>query len=225
MFAGKAFANSQCDESERLIICVGGVGAKNATSASQLAHSKGATTLIRWGCAGALDPQLSAGDLVLPNQICNQDGLSIDSSGHLSQQLQGLISTEISVHRGRLTQAPSMITTASQKLNLFKSSTAIAVDMESYSIGKYAQQHQLDFIAVRTIADEAQTNLPQPILAAIDSAGNINNSKVLLNSLLQPWTILPLLRIGLHFNKAQKTLSTLADKLNQLELHPIQSDL
>ncbi|MEE9423356.1 MAG: phosphorylase [Methylococcales bacterium] len=205
---------------DQLIICVAGIGADNAKTASQSLHNNGATVLISWGCAGALDPELSAGDFILPSQVCDENNTAIDTSKRWNNQLQTLLSAAKTIHSGLLVQAPSMITSTRQKQSLFKTTTAIAVDMESYSIANYARENDLPFIACRAIADSAQTELPQPVIDAMDQQGRINNRKVLLNTLLRPWAIASLIRLGLHFSKAQATLSSVAERLVQLDYQP-----
>ena len=207
---------------DQLIICVAGMGAENASKASQLLHSQGATGLVSWGCAGALDPELSAGDFILPSQVCDGNNTAIDTSRHWNNQLQASLSTTKIINSGLLVQAPTMITSILQKQSLFQTTTAVAVDMESYSIASYACENDLPFIACRAIADSAQTDLPQPVIDAMDQQGRINNKKVLLNTLLRPWAIASLIRLGMHFSKAQATLSSVAEQLVQLDYQPIR---
>ena len=205
---------------EQLIIGVAGIGAENAKKASQLLHRQGATMLVSWGCAGALDPELSAGDLILPKQVCDGNNIAIETSQGWNKQLQSLLSAVTTINGGLLIQAPNMITSILQKQSLFNTTSAIAVDMESYSIAHYARENDLPFIACRAIADSAQTALPQPVIDAMDEQGRINNCKVLLNTLLRPWAIASLIRLGMHFRKAQATLSSVAEQLSQLDYQP-----
>lgn len=221
MLANKALLPGEWLEREQLIICVAGIGAENATKASQLLHQQGATALVSWGCAGALNPALSAGDLILPNQIDDNNGSSIQTSANWNNILQAALPT--ASHSGLLIQTDSMITSVTQKQTLFNTTSAIAVDMESYSIGAYAQSNNLAFIACRAIADSAHTDLPQPVIDAMDPQGRINNRKVILNTLKQPLTIASLIRLGMHFSKAQATLSSVAKTLIQLDDQSIQS--
>ncbi len=215
----------ECHVTKHFIISVAGIGAENATNASRLLHQKGATLLISWGCAGALDPQLCAGDLILPDQVCNQDGLLIDTSEIWKHKLFNELSTQLTINSGLLSQSPEMITCSEKKQRLFKSTSAVAVDMESYAVADYAQQNSLEFIAIRTIADTAHSDMPLPVIKAMDTKGKISNYKVLLNSLIRPWTIPSLIHLGCQFKKAQTTLTTIADKLIQIEDLPTQSRL
>jgi adenosylhomocysteine nucleosidase len=209
---------------DQFIIRVPGIGAENATKACHLLHKQGVTALISWGCAGALDPKLSAGDIILPSQVDNGNGITIETSRDWNIALQSSLPATITSHSGLLVQSPTMITSTTHKQNLFNTTSAIAVDMESYSIGAYAQQNNLAFIACRAIADTAQTDLPQPVIDAMDQHGRINTRKVILNTLLQPLAIASLIRLGIHFSKAQATLYKISD-MKQLGNQPIQPTL
>jgi adenosylhomocysteine nucleosidase len=222
MLASKTLLPGEWVERDQFIFCVGGIGAENATKASQLVHEQGATALVSWGCAGALDPSLSAGDFILPSHICDKNGSTIQTSRQWINTLKTSLPTTI--HSGLLVQTDSMVTSALQKQTLFNTTAAVAVDMESHSIGAYAQQNNLDFIACRAIADSALTDLPQPVIEAMDQQGRINNRKVILNTLLQPLTIASMIRLGMQFSKAQATLSNVAESLTQLNIQSIQSN-
>ena len=219
LLPGDYFTNDQ------LIIGVAGIGAENALKTSQLLHHQGATALISWGCAGALDPGLSAGDFILPDQVCSADKPVLETSLYWKSRLQDMLSSQLSCHSGVLIQTRSMITSVVQKQTLFSATSAIAVDMESYSIAEYAQQNGLPYIACRAIADSAQTDLPRPVVDAMDQQGNINNRKVIFNTLLHPLAIASLIRLGLHFSKAQATLATVADNLIHHHDQAIQPNL
>ncbi|MEE9345917.1 MAG: phosphorylase [Methylococcales bacterium] len=221
MLTRKTLQYGECLISEQFIICAAGIGAKNATKACELLHSKGAVALFSWGCAGALDPKLSAGDLILPIRVTDSKGSVIETSDSWGHKLQTAFSTIKPFNRGLLIQSPTMITSVSEKQSLFNTTAAVAVDMESYSIGSYAQQHGLPFIACRAIADSAQTELPEQVVNAMDAQGKIDHRKVLPGTLLRPWTIGPMLRLGIHFRKAQSTLATIAEQLIQIDHQPI----
>ena len=197
----------------RLIVCAAGIGAANAQQASRLVHRQGAATLVSWGCAGALDPALKAGDFVLADQVCKLDKIAINTSNDLNNQLREALSTVTTIHTGMLVQSPTIVTSTRRKQDLFDSTSAIAVDMESYSIGDYARQHRLPFVTCRAVADTARTELPKPIIEAMNEQGRIDYRKVLLNTLYQPSAIASLVKLGIHFNKARTTLSGVANTL------------
>lgn len=225
MFTGKAIKQGEVVHCGQMLVCAAGIGAQNATKASQLVHRQGATILVSWGCAGALDPTLSAGDLILPEQVSDNNSCIIDTAEILNQKLLSECSGVKTMHSGLLAQSPTMITSSQQKKTMFESSSAIAVDMESFSIGDYARKNKLPFIACRAIADTASTDLPPPVLNAMDQQGHINNRQVILNTLLQPMTIVSLIQLGIHFNQARATLSSIATKLTRLTCQPAQSSI
>jgi adenosylhomocysteine nucleosidase len=53
------------------------------------------------------------------------------------------------------------IASVAEKARLFASYGASAVDMEAAAVGRLARAHELDFVAIKTISDEAAFELPE----------------------------------------------------------------
>ena len=100
------------------IIGLSGAGPRAAQTCCAVLAEKGATSLISWGCAAALAPGMSPGDLVLPTRIAFTDGIQIatdtewharfslmlDSHPHFADACQwegGLLAREQVGHAGR----------------------------------------------------------------------------------------------------------------------------
>ncbi|MGH8671186.1 MAG: hypothetical protein ACREUA_03985 [Burkholderiales bacterium] len=191
------------------VLCAG-VGAHNARVAAERLLNDGAQALLSWGSAGALDPSLPPGCLVLPDCVIDSRGTKfiVDSDWHarLRQRLHG----HLDVHTGALLESPSMVSGIGQKRSLFASYDAVAVDMESATIARVAGSAGVPFVAVRAIADPADMALPGCVGRAIDTQGRINTTRLLSSVALRPSDWAAVARLGWCFRRAQHTLAEVA---------------
>lgn len=202
--------------SASILISLSGSGPKNAASAAQNLVTQGATQLISWGCAGALASQLKAGDLVIPAEVLTQDNIQLATHKEWSQQVIDLLDKTISHTQATLLESDTVITQADDKNRLYQSTQAVAVDMESAAVAQLAHQAQIPFIAIRSIADPAQLDLPGAIDYAMTDSGVISIRKLLRYLYSHPGDLPRLITLGLHFNAAKKTLKYLASQLLQI---------
>ena len=212
------------EEGQRFI-CVSGVGADAAAKCCQKAHEAGATAIISWGCAGALTHGLCAGDLIIPSLVSNHNNNELRVCENSRQKLISLLPDTIKVHDGKLIETSSIIAKQHKKQALYESTRAIAVDMESYTIGNYARAHQLDFLVIRAISDTSTTDLPDIIQSETDDTGQILISRIITATLLKPWTIPGLIQVGRQFKLAKSVLATVAKQLDQLPLEQLSHPL
>lgn len=205
---------------DSIVLAYSGAGAGNAKTASELLLAQGATQLISWGCAAALDEYLKPGDLVLADRLTDAEGARIDSDPDWHSHTTNLLSPQLKVHIGTLTGSNRIVATGKDKQQLHRQTGAIALDMESIAIAKVAGQHNLPFLAIRTIADPANMDLPKAISHALNDQGDIVLAKLLLFIALHPAEIPGLIKLGLHFNAAKNTLKLIAKQLDQLTALP-----
>jgi len=110
-----------------------------------------AQCVILAGFAGALDPSLRIGDVVLdcpPGWIAEFNG-----------------------HRGSICCSPHIVSTPQQKSELFRRTGALAVDMESEIVRARAVEAGIPLISIRAISDSADQSLNPSLLKLIDPLG------------------------------------------------------
>ncbi|GFO72648.1 adenosylhomocysteine nucleosidase [Bathymodiolus japonicus methanotrophic gill symbiont] len=202
--------------SANTLITLSGAGSKNAASAAQNLIILGANQLISWGCAGALSPQLKAGDLVVPADILTRDNIQLTTHKQWSRKVIDLLDKTIKHTQATLLESDTVIGQACDKNRLYLTTQAIAVDMESAAVAQLAQQAQLPFIAIRSIVDPAQLDLPGAIDYAMTDSGVISIRKLLRYLCSHPGDLPRLITLGMHFNAAKKTLKYLAGQLPQI---------
>src|SRR5262249_28440393 len=146
--------------------------------------SQGATALLSWGCAAALDRRLKAGCILLPEHIFSASGATYPVTAEWHQSLHRAFSTRYHVLADALMESTVMLTTPDEKQTLARRTQAITADMESAAQARFAQEHGLPFAAVRVVIDTTVTNIPPSVSKSFDAQGDINHWKFAGNALL-----------------------------------------
>ena len=82
---------------------------------------------------------------------------------------------------------------------------AIAVDMEAYWIGSFAQMHNVPFLSVRAISDGVRDWIPD-LQQFVNESGAIETSEVVRYALARPNRLRALMRIGGTIRRASRNL-------------------
>ncbi len=199
--------------SENIRVICSGTGAKNAEFASITLVNNGVERLISWGCAAGIHESLQPGHLVLATHCIADDGV-LDADLDWLNLVKPLIPQQINMHLCRLAESDHVVATSSEKLKVAQKTGALALDMESTAIAKVAQLYSLPFLVVRAIADPVEMNLPKAVNYALDCEGDVNMAKLLSYLARHPTELAGLIKLGLHFNAAKKTLKLLAKQLD-----------
>jgi adenosylhomocysteine nucleosidase len=205
--------------SESLIIAYAGAGADNARAAAELLIAQGATRLISWGCAAALDSSLKSGDLVLAARLIDADGviyLTDNAWRESCEHALAAFDTAFKVYGEALVESKTLVASCQDKQDLQQRSGAIAVDMESCAMARVATAHGLVFLVVRTIADTADMVLPRAVVHSFNAQGDVVLWKLLGFLLRQPSELPELIKLGRSFSAAQRSLVFLAAQLHQV---------
>ena len=205
---------------DKILVACAGMGPANATAAAEMLIAKGATQLISWGCAAALEPSLRPGDLTLAERLIAADNeeITINSDWlmHTKTLLTGSFPTlstrqkQAILHTGTLTESTAIVSSGKVKKQLHSFTEALALDMESGAIAKVAQKYVIPFLAIRAIADPANTGLPDAVVYATNADGKVAIDKLLAYLVLHPAQLPELIKLGIYFNKAKQTLKQAA---------------
>lgn len=206
----------------RLSVLASGMGCVRAARAAQRLVSEGAGALLCFGVAGALDPALRCGDVVLASEIICAQPLALQLPGmrptalpaqarlRTTEPWRSRLATVLSrlgppVERPMLTST-ELICEAQEKMRLFRHTGAVAVDMESAAVGLVANLYGLPFMVLRVIADTADDALPA-VLRAIVGADPQAPAWIAWLPLLGAPTAWPaLLRMGRRYQRARGVL-------------------
>lgn len=209
--------------SDKILVACAGMGQANAAAAAELLIAKGASRLISWGCAAALEPSLQAGDLTLADRLLDAENEEIKINPDWLDHTKTVLAETFTeprkqavLHSGLLTESHAVITSDKAKKQLHSFTGALALDMESSAVAKVAQKHGLPFLAIRAIADPATMGLPEAVVYATNADGEVAIGKLIGYLLLHPAQLPSLIKLGLYFNKAKQTLKQAAGRLESI---------
>jgi hopanoid-associated phosphorylase len=192
-----------CRPGASLYVC--GMGPEAAAAAAQILADKGVRALAVFGVAGALDPRLSPGDLLCPQEVLAEDGrrYTVDSSwrARLGASLR-----DLDLRGGSLLTVREPLLTPESKDQARLRFGACAVDMESAAVAEVAAARGLPLLVLRAISDGAGDAIPLPLANAIDRWGRPRPGAVALALLLRPQLLLRLPRLAGTMQRATTAL-------------------
>jgi adenosylhomocysteine nucleosidase len=161
-----------------------------------------ASGIISIGIAGGLAPGLRVGQWVVADAVLvDGEPLPTDPAwtGRLAARLPAAA-------RGLLLGANAMVVEATQKASLYRTTGALAVDMESHIVARMARRHQLPFAAARVVSDAAHRTLPPAARVGMKSDGGMDLPAVLRSLLADPGQFPALIRTGLEAERGFRAL-------------------
>ena len=192
------------------LLIVSGMGPTAAGEAARALVAAGAEALISWGMAGALDPALVAGTLVLPGEVVSPEGALFLAARDWRERLAAALVAAHPVCSGRLLTCCEAIASTQDKALAFRQTAAAAVDMESSAVAEVAAGHRLPFLAVRAIVDTAGDAVPQAALTAAAGPGAVGLGRVLGSLARNPRDLPALLRLAGRYRAASRALAAAA---------------
>jgi adenosylhomocysteine nucleosidase len=204
-------------ENERAVLVCGGIGLEAARRATEAIISLYAPVLVQSvGFAGALDSTLAVGTVLTPICVIDaQDGSRIEAGvGHWV--------------------VVSVAETASvkQKAKLAQAYRAHAVDMESAAVARGAQAHNITFVGLKAISDQADFEMPT-LDQFIAGDGRLRTLPFAAFVAVRPWLWLRVIRLARNSAMAARALCEWLQQYNhdaeelvdsEPGLHPISRD-
>jgi adenosylhomocysteine nucleosidase len=196
--------------SARLWLVLCGTGPERARVAARSLLAAGAEALVSWGSAAGLEPDLSAGTLLLAE--------AVEVTGHIRYQVdlrwrdhvRARLTNNIAFVEGAIAATPTVLDCPEQKSALFHATQALAADMESGAVAEVAQQTGKPFIVVRAVSDPAQASMPTRVLRETDGWGGIPLTSVITAVARNPRELVNLLQLGTGYYAALRTLTRTA---------------
>jgi hopanoid-associated phosphorylase len=170
-----------------LVVCRG----RETPDLLQLAISAGCRSIISFGVAGGLAPNLVPGDCVVASAIIDYPALRPTDplwSGKLADMIPGAL-------HGPIVGVNSVVSDPADKSRLHALTGAVAVDMESHLVGRLAASHGLAFAAVRVIIDPAHRAVPPAALLAMAPGGSTDVTAMVWEILARPSQVSLLMRL------------------------------
>jgi len=178
-----------------------GVGPARAREAAHaLISNLPPAAVIAAGFAGALDPAIEAGDVILATRILDRMGERCEAIDIAPLPPEVLPEA----HRGVIACVPKIVATAEEKAALFRETGAIAADMESAAVAREAAG--IPFCAVRAITDRADEEVAIPETRMIGRRGKPSILRLGLFVALHPRAGSALVRLAERAKVAARAL-------------------
>jgi len=171
---------------------------------------EGATRLLSFGLAGALNPGVAAGAIVMGRMV--QSGTMIwDCDKEWLIAMDALLP---GMTVGPVWGSDEIIAKAAAKRRLFERSRCVCADMESHYVAEAAAEANIPFIVLRVITDTADMDLPPVAMTPLQDDGRVNAGRIMMNVLGKPAQIPSLIHLGQNTAKALKALKKVAKALD-----------
>ena len=185
-----------------LIVAGGGNSARLERELDSMA-ARVPGVIVSSGLAGALDPVLNPGDVV------------IDGDPRFVERVRSALPEAIV---GKVAGVDAIVATVEGKRALREAAGAIACDMESHIAERVARNRRLPFGVIRVISDGAGVALPPAALVAMRPDGGIAFGAVLASLVRDPRQLPAMLRTGQEAGRAFRELGRLFDVLGRARI-------
>ncbi len=167
--------------------------------------AKGATRLMSFGIAGALDASIGLGDVVIGTQVVSpkvQWGCDEAWGRALADKIPH-------AKRGGVYGSETLVPTAVEKAMLHQKTGCSIVDMESQCAAEVAAAAKIPLIVVRTVCDGATMNVPPLVMVAIGEAGRVDVLSAIVSIVQHPMQVTDLFHVARGTSKALAALKRL----------------
>jgi adenosylhomocysteine nucleosidase len=181
-----------------IVLVRSGMGRERARRALvEVAEKWELKEVISIGYAGALDPSLEVGDLVVADKV-----IEVDSS----QPDKEIFSTIMALRRKILVTVDRPAATPEEKKQLREKYSAVAVDMETSALADEAQARKLSFFSVRAITDTADQELID-CAHLVEENGDVSKLKAGWHVITHPGDLKGMIALGQHAKLATVNLT------------------
>ncbi len=202
-----------------IVIVTGGIGPHRARQTVEEFADTPFSAVLSVGCAGALIPGLTTGQLILaPALRMYADELEgqLDTFGVdkrlLSATQNAARQAGVETTEGAIVTSRRVLFTPQEKEERGRETDCIAVEMESGVHAAFAAERALPFLVLRVILDSVDMSIP-PMKGVTSSEGKIRLSKAMTHIATHPHHLPFLLRLQHCRKQAAETLSRLCRAL------------
>jgi adenosylhomocysteine nucleosidase len=172
--------------------------ASDQSTNPSLHHSTTPSLVLTCGFAGALNPDLSLGSVLF----------SCDDAPHLQPRLLAA-----GARPARFHCANRVASTAAEKRQLWESTHADAVEMESQIISNICREHKIPCATVRVVLDTASEDLPLDFNFLMTADQQMDYRKLAFSLAKSPSKIAALLRLQKQSKAAASKLASVLLKI------------
>lgn len=189
-----------------LLVCRTGMGRQAAEAVEAVLARYRPEALLSVGLAGALSPELAAGELVFcqgvyraePEAEKGRSAQPVLSDARLLEAARGAAdSLGLSNRTGGSLTTDGVVAGPQQKAELRQVTGLDVVEMESYWVGRAAEEAGVPFLAARVVFDGAGERVPH-IPGVVTADGVRHGYRALAYMLRRPGDVPALLRLAVH---------------------------
>lgn len=162
--------------------------------------------VISIGYAGALDPSLEVGDLVVADLVMELDSSRPEDDTKTFSLEKEIFNPATDVHKRILLTVDRVAATPQEKKKLKEQYSAVAVDMETSALAEEAQTRDLAFVSVRAITDTANQELID-CAHLVEENGEVSKMKAGWHVLTHPGDLKGMIELGQHAKIATANLT------------------
>ena len=196
-----------------ILIVTGGIGLRRARQTVKEFTNTPLSAVLSVGCAGALIPGLTTGQLVLapalhlyteePEGRLNTfgvDGRLLSAAQNAAQQ------AGVETIEGGIVTSPRVLFTQQEKEQRGRETDCVAVEMESGVHAAFATERKLPFLVLRVILDSVDMVIP-PMRGVTTAEGKIRLSKAVAHIATHPQHLPFFVRLRQCRKRAAATIS------------------
>ena len=209
-----------CVNGVSAVLAVSGIGRAGAeATVREVLEVFRPSSILSLGFAGGLTPGQRAGDIVVALRLIpmrtlpNGDHESCDTGQVASHPALSEIARRVLAglglrhETGTCVTASHMVSRPEEKRRIGMTADALAVEMESFWIGKVCREFSVPFLAVRSIVDEVDRPIPGCLARLAMNSGREGAWRRVLPTLLRPWRIPDLVRLATAASAARESLT------------------
>lgn len=200
-----------CGDLDYVLVCAG-PGPARAAAAAVDCTASGCDALISWGVAGALASELVPGTLLLARAVHTEDGAELTCDAALTARFAAALAM-LAPTQACLASVSAPLCAGSAKRALGAATGCAAVDLESAAIARTAAGAGAAFVAVRSVVDPVDFDLPAAALAGLRADGGVAPLATLGALLRKPSALPDLVRLAVWFRRATGALASAARAL------------
>jgi len=186
---------------------VTGMGPVRATRAMDAIASQEYGVCVASGIAGALQPSVDVGDIVVPRAVTESG--TANKIACDPQLVQRAVSSGAKVIE-EMVSCDRVASTVAEKARLGE--FAAAVDMESFAVLNAAWRRHSRAVVIRAISDRHDQALPLDLSATVDERGQVSIGAVLRMVAGNPGQISALMKFGRESKAAAEKLARFLDE-------------
>jgi hopanoid-associated phosphorylase len=190
------------ERSEGVVAVAGGGDEARLAGLIEHAIDEGVRGIISFGIAGALQPGLMPGTLVVGASVVSE-GQSYPANDRWANRLCASLPDAV---RGAVAGTSKAIADVKVKAATYDATGAVAVDMESHVVVRIARKRSLPFAVLRVIADTAGQRLPPAAVGGLKPDGSPDIAAVLRSLASEPSQLPDLIRTALATRQAMNGL-------------------